>query len=850
MLADFLEGVAAERDGRLECARTLLEQADPSSSAFEVNLVLGNVYLALGEHDRALDRLGLVAKSYDRIEQLGDRERFWILEFAPERPVLDLLLVRAHLGKASKLVVKHQRQQPGQSVPSGLIQRDEDAARALIAAMPRQSSRSRAARQALISFLAQTSRKEEAEQELAATRVDFPDSVELLQLDVAMTVATTTEQPLSLTKLDPAVRDQADQKIGQFHESNPASVPGKLFWANWLVQTGRGAQAVAYIEDPANFPSDRDNTYKHVLALALIATGEQSRGLGMLRHLPSTPEIDATIFRLAGSPEEQTKLAEESLERNDRNGTVRCISATAAFNRKDYVRAAQEFFRALEYTRVRTMAVQGLRVSLMLHAQREPSETLEVLSQMLNEAPKEESLYLVYASVSMQLDDIGSIDQAWERTRNMATALNTWEQLFLRDGGDPVTAALTRAELWLAANRNDLAWKEIQRALSYEPKDDRAVFAAAVVAATSGDMNIARQGRQHAAALRAAQPDSVMPILLEAGLLEVERKPNEARTLLESALDKFSNEQEVYSRIFLILLQSKDFERVQQHVARWRLKFPDSFAAESASVTLMALSESPETARERASRVQELQLKRIQTAQANTKRPTNVPEATWKLQQAQNLAKERRTIQLELSLAFQRAQNYDDAEAILKQCLNEQADDVVVLTLLANLHLLRQDWMAAQSVLKMILQKEPDNFVAGNNLADILATKLDQPAEAREIVDRLRLGRFSKKPLPGDRLNSAFLDTIGVVYHRIGGTDACQEMVSLFESARIRYPSDPRPYLYLGHAYAGLNQPATARNMYAAAIRLARQDRCHELNPQKREEVIDAAMIAQKLISQ
>jgi predicted Zn-dependent protease len=264
----------------------------------------------------------------------------------------------------------------------------------------------------------------------------------------------------------------------------------------------------------------------------------------------------------------------------------------------------------------------------------------------------------------------------------------------------------------------------------------------------------------------------------------------------------------------------------------------------------MALSESPETARERASRVQELQLKRIQTAQANTKRPTNVPEATWKLQQAQNLAKERRTIQLELSLAFQRAQNYDDAEAILKQCLNEQADDVVVLTLLANLHLLRQDWMAAQSVLKMILQKEPDNFVAGNNLADILATKLDQPAEAREIVDRLRLGRFSKKPLPGDRLNSAFLDTIGVVYHRIGGTDACQEMVSLFESARIRYPSDPRPYLYLGHAYAGLNQPATARNMYAAAIRLARQDRCHELNPQKREEVIDAAMIAQKLISQ
>ena len=72
--------------------------------------------------------------------------------------------------------------------------------------------------------------------------------------------------------------------------------------------------------------------FRRRLDAALIGAGQPTRGLELLRHLPSTPEIDATLFRLAGTPREQQKLAEQALERHDRNGLIRCMSGTAAFN--------------------------------------------------------------------------------------------------------------------------------------------------------------------------------------------------------------------------------------------------------------------------------------------------------------------------------------------------------------------------------------------------------------------------------------------------------------------------------------------------------------------------------------
>ena len=46
----------------------------------------------------------------------------------------------------------------------------------------------------------------------------------------------------------------ADRRVREFLEENPGDVPARLFWAGWLVRTGRADEAVSYLRSPENFP--------------------------------------------------------------------------------------------------------------------------------------------------------------------------------------------------------------------------------------------------------------------------------------------------------------------------------------------------------------------------------------------------------------------------------------------------------------------------------------------------------------------------------------------------------------------------------------------------------------------
>jgi hypothetical protein len=121
-------------------------------------------------------------------------------------------------------------------------------------------------------------------------------SVDLLQLEAEMILlpgrGTKPGTPVEKKQIE-----EADAHIEAFLNSNPASVPGRLFWAVWLTKTGRATEATAYLENPANFPGDKDGRYQRVLALALINAGNRSKGAEVLRRLPSSPEIDAALVR-------------------------------------------------------------------------------------------------------------------------------------------------------------------------------------------------------------------------------------------------------------------------------------------------------------------------------------------------------------------------------------------------------------------------------------------------------------------------------------------------------------------------------------------------------------------------
>ncbi|MGH7224748.1 MAG: hypothetical protein ACRELF_16115, partial [Gemmataceae bacterium] len=122
--------------------------------------------------------------------------------------------------------------------------------------------------------------------------------------------------------------------------------------------------------------------------------------------------------------------------------------------------------------------------------------------------------------------------------------------------------------------------------------------------------------------------------------------------------------------------------------------------------------------------------------------------------------------------------------------------------------------------------------------------------EALRIVQELRKGRFSHKPISGDRLRPGFLDTLGVVYTKMNKGALYGEMRDVFAAARQRYPHDPRMYMYLGHAYAGLLETDRAQQLYASAVEIARKKGQQYLSPEKCQAVIAEVEAAQKKIKE
>ena len=68
--------------------------------------------------------------------------------------------------------------------------------------------------------------------------------------------------------------------------------------------------------------------------------------------------------------------------------------------------------------------------------------------------------------------------------------------------------------------------------------------------------------------------------------------------------------------------------------------------------------------------------------------------------------------------------------------------------------------------------------------------------------------------------------------------DLQAEMLKRFEPAAKRYPSDPRMYLYLGEAHAGLKDKQLAQGDFLNALKLAQKGK-GSFTPEERKEFIE-----------
>ncbi len=852
-MADLIEGALLEREGKLDRAKEKLESARDAAGAdlsLRANMVLANVYAALGQPARALHSLGPVEKAFQRLDELPELERAWAAQFTRGRSDLTYTILVMNLDAARQEVVKALRKNPGKPVSLKLVERYETAAEAQLKKLTKlatQTAQERAAREALVRHYLLTGRDDEAKKRLDALFKDYPESAEVLALDVDYLIVQAARKAKGSGKgeLGKDVIAAADRRIEQFLKTSREEA-GRLYWALWLTRTGRGDKAVTYLEDPANFPSGKNERYQRILALALMGKGDRAAGLQLLKHLPRDPGLDTALIRLAASREEQRTEIEKALARYESNGLFRCWEAALAFGEGKYKEAAQGYLGAVEFTRVRPLAQAGLQRSLLALSHKDPVQCRELTLQLLKDAPQEPAIPLGYAYASLLLDEVGVPGDSWPQKKNMVSALAEWWERAQKTEQSRLVGPLTRAEFWLHAGRADLARTELLRALKQDSQNAGVLMMAIQFALDLRQADLLAEARKHVATLQTVRPDAPETIYLAARVDEAEGHVAEAVKGYEALLQKHPTHQSGQQHLFALLDRQGDKAKLRSVVDRWRKQAPTDLAAAQADVYLLAAAGQTDRAKQTADAFVAERVREAEKQLAARKLPPRTDPKEFEKKQQQALEEVRREAVLEMARAFKRAGKFGEAEARLRPIHERHPTWTEALLLQAEIHLAGKEWEKARDVYAAMLKENSRDYIAGNNLAYVLAVHLGKADEAYEVVQKVRRGPYSKKALPAERLPVEFLDTLGTVYHKLKRENLYPEMRDLFEAATKRHPHDPRMYLYLGYAHAGLGEPDRAAEMFATAVEQAGPKGRSTLSADQREQVIQAAGVAQK----
>lgn len=117
----------------------------------------------------------------------------------------------------------------------------------------------------------------------------------------------------------------------------------------------------------------------------------------------------------------------------------------------------------------------------------------------------------------------------------------------------------------------------------------------------------------------------------------------------------------------------------------------------------------------------------------------------------------------------------------------------------------RGDDLQAVAALRTLLKEDPDNVLAMNNLATLLAEQPNRRGEALQIVSRA-IDAGGRRP--------ALLDTLGSI--RLAMGDA-QHAIANLEEATAGSPDDARYYFHLAAAYSQANRLDDAAEAYQCA---------------------------------
>lgn len=830
--AAYYEGITAEREGRLQQARQMLEQAAHSSRT-DLNRKamtrLVPIYLTLELPDQALSTLNELNRIFTRLDGMSAEERTWFYSMIRNPDELLGDQVQAHIQAAHLANHQIHDDKTPTADHQALLARHEAEIKKLLGKPVANPAITARMRLAWAQYLLQWDRFDEAQPLLMALKQSHPDSLQTLQLEIGYFLgkAQTTDAKTTDTGLPKPLVDQIDALIQDYNKRQNANQAGKLVWLKWLSNTSRADQARRLIEDPAflGIPG-KDPSAERLRAMAHLYVGNREQSHAILKALASDPQVDVALLQVAHSISEQQNVLASAMQHHQDSGLFRTWSAALALAKGDHAEACRGFINCLEYSRVRPLVRQGLTDAMIGWSQYQPAEARKLAIEALQQYPSESSLLLGYAIASLQMGELGSPADNSDQVKDMATALKAFEAACAQEHRDPSIAPWVEAQCWLLSPRRDLARLQALRVIDVNPKHEAAYILAIQLLLEQNNNTCLQQAYTLSTLFQKNLPTSVEAFYWQARCLDQQGKPNDALALYRQVMEQSPRHPGVYSATCLLLLKQPNIETYTaclQVLHRWKAALPDDLLSIQMEARLLAqqgkLSESRAT------------LDRCLAALESKVQGSNAIQ-TVSTEKQQQLARQKADAICLISQGILQANQQNEAEAWLQRALEIAPDHEPAHLLLGNVamdqmrHLLpntearKAAAQKAVSAFSSVYRRNPTQTFAGNNIAWLLCTELNDPAEAYRIMQEVRMRKHYARPMSGDLLSVEMLDTLGKIYHKLARPDYAQEQIDLFEAARRRYSEEPRIAACLAQGYLTAGDGKRALQTFQAARNL------------------------------
>jgi tetratricopeptide (TPR) repeat protein len=154
-------------------------------------------------------------------------------------------------------------------------------------------------------------------------------------------------------------------------------------------------------------------------------------------------------------------------------------------------------------------------------------------------------------------------------------------------------------------------------------------------------------------------------------------------------------------------------------------------------------------------------------------------------------------------------QRHDKAAEALEQMLKLDPSNLALKQNLAETYIRLKQYEKARTMLTDVLEKNPDNVMLRATLADVFLQQNDWTSAKKELTTILA----------SDSLDPDTHLRIGMAYYAqtIKDTLVIPEAIAVFKQYEKVYPTDARPYVFLGVLHRGIRKDSIAENYFTRA---------------------------------